>query len=805
MIHQSNTSEYAAVRQDYSKRYSGNYLGIVIQNNDPEKQGKVKVYVPHITPTVYDGWTELQEDKQFKFIGENLESDLTNVIDKLKSSLPWAECASPLVGSQGIGLYNAKNKHGSISDANVYINREESSNIALNADGIGEKDAFLFDTFPVNDAFNQALSGEDGVRLGTPNNINKNSYTYRPNSHSNQAKGSFSIPNVGSHVWVFFKEGDPLKPVYFAAAFSALDWKDIYDSSDDKHGPDYPGSYENKSSEDGDHYGPDTETYRNKFTLNQKGGTFEIISTDNRETVRLSQYHGSYMEMNPQTMSIFSANNFQKQILGNSFETIRGTRNIWVAGDSDQLIRGDSYIKVGTFSKQAFYDWKTLVNEIANTKQLFELQRVEFADPTFSEFIQKISPAQVKDKGSTNDSTSKHAPCPLCSSSSREEYWKIQYSLGAVGLADINSSTDNAWSSVNPYQTATEASLTQPAVNPANFLGSGPCPVCNGTGKSPSSQDGTFNSSGKDTLIEDQYSDLVKQLTDLEAQMGLGGSEIRMITKHKVETIGLLFNDFPSIRVDPVGRITKSGVHVLDGGVVNTQQAYPLVESVHVDDLPGGSYSLNICNRFNCLVGAGGVSLKSMGVVEIGGTVTNITGEDVNISAAASLNLTSQNRINIAADLITLRNKNYSQVLVDSNLGVAQNVVIGGSMHVEGELSVQHITAPAEIQETEQVRLYGRGVPGKVIGYVRHVTSGGAIEMLPCYGNGEEDSIVTYPHSHTFKNIPLTLTNSADDTRRVGKQCNERYKVGPAPVVNEMKGLQSSGSAHVTDIGTMIS
>ena len=38
------------------KEYFGNHLGIVVQNNDPEKGGKIKVWVPHISPTVYKNW-----------------------------------------------------------------------------------------------------------------------------------------------------------------------------------------------------------------------------------------------------------------------------------------------------------------------------------------------------------------------------------------------------------------------------------------------------------------------------------------------------------------------------------------------------------------------------------------------------------------------------------------------------------------------------------------------------------------------------------------------------------------------------
>ena len=57
----------------------------------------------------------------------------------------------------------------------------------------------------------------------------------------------------------------------------------------------------------------------------------------------------------------------------------------------------------------------------------------------------------------------------------------------------------------------------------------------------------------------------------------------------------------------------------------------------------------------------------------------------------------SSKRIDIAAEMLTLRNKHSRQVLVDSNLGVSQNVVIQGGAHVEGELSVHHVSAPVEI------------------------------------------------------------------------------------------------------------
>ena len=70
------------------KQYNGMYLGIVVQNNDPEYRGRVKVYVPHIQANVYENWYNEITDKQFKFVGDNINSDLNKIQPELKTVLP---------------------------------------------------------------------------------------------------------------------------------------------------------------------------------------------------------------------------------------------------------------------------------------------------------------------------------------------------------------------------------------------------------------------------------------------------------------------------------------------------------------------------------------------------------------------------------------------------------------------------------------------------------------------------------------------------------------------------------------------
>jgi len=763
--------------QKISKKYHGNYLGIVIQNNDPEKSGKVKVWVPHISPTVYTKWNELNKDKSFKFIGKNINSDITDVVEDLKRILPWAVCAAPLNGSSGSGRYNAYEKTGTISDSNNVSDHNHNKDYvktkySLNNEGIGEKPGRKYEIqdLKVNDAFTNA--GDVPFENG-----NKYGYNYNPSTYSNAAKGTFGLPNVGSHVWVFFDDGDPTSPVYFAISHGQEDWKSIYDTSDN-NGIDYPGSSENKNS-DIQSYDHNTETYRNKYVINQKGGSFEIVNTDNREALKLTHHSGSFKELNNHVNIEFATNNDQKLIQGDKFTTTKGYNNEYVGRDIDQIFIGDKYTKIGNQKYNIFKEYKELLDPIADAKQLFEVKRASKIETEVG-FFKKTSLFQSRE----GDFES----CPVCTGSNRQLIWDNKYVFTSISTSNnsvhryVSGDSDYDFSKVTSVNSSV-ASVLNAVSDKSSFLSkSSSCPVCGGSGLSPSTKNGNWVEEDKNTYVIQRLKSIATDLTDLEKKMGRGGNEIISITKNKIENIGLVFNDFPSIRVDDIGKIDIDQVLVFDKGVAATQKERPLHEYVHVDDLPGGSLVQSINNKWNVQVGAGGVSIKTVGGLDIGGSITNIAGQQTNIVAEDEINIDSK-VITIAAEMLLLRNKNKKQVVVDGNLGVNQNVVIGGSLHVEGELSVQHITAPVEIQETEPVIVEGRLKEGdisydSISSYQRKIqgVSGAVFE--------------TFPHTHPFKNVPLKLMKSKDDVRKIGKAANEDIRSAAIPVIHEKKSAE---------------
>ena len=147
------------------KTYNGMYLGIVVQNNDPEYRGRVKVYVPHVQANVYKNWYNELTDRNFNFLGKNIQSDLNKILPELKTILPCAECAMPAVRASGSSRYNALGENGTISDSNRYETLKPHEHdvtvekkYKLNDEHIGEKPGKVYESHKlwVADAFTNA-------------------------------------------------------------------------------------------------------------------------------------------------------------------------------------------------------------------------------------------------------------------------------------------------------------------------------------------------------------------------------------------------------------------------------------------------------------------------------------------------------------------------------------------------------------------------------------------------------------------------------------------------------------------------
>lgn len=759
------------------KQFYGNYVGIVIQNDDPDKAGKIKVFVPHVTASVYKKWTERKNNKKFKFIGANIDNlitqslsgenpnqieNLTNIVEELKIVLPWAHCAAPLTSEDGSGRYNNFNSFANISDSNYYSTFSQSTTAA--EDTPGKPGAFYErEENRLNDAFTNAEN-----HVNRPNPL---AYQYIPSTYSNRAKGSFGVPAVGSHVWVFFREGNPTMPVYFAVSYGNTDWRGIYEAYG-QPSEDYPGTFENRnaSSTVND---VNVETYRNKYVINQKGGSVEIVNTDLNEKLKFTHYSGSFKEFNNQANIELATGNHQKLVLNDKYETVNGFKNEFTGKSHDEIVMRDKFKKIGSLKSELFERWKDTYAPIQDNKQLFEIQRA-VADNVTDNFGNIV----IKRNSLDQTRIGTFAPHPAIN--------QLNYSLENNSfeiLSKIESTGANVSNSLidGPAVFIDISIPPQPLLFPnvANYTQESGIVWTGIPGQSTSSENGKWNIESRKELIRQLTESVLPQLTEIEKELGIGGSEIIHITKHKVETIGMVVNDYGSIRYDNVGKMLSSELLIDDLGTYLNYEPSPLIELSHVQDLPGGDYTLNVCNRFNVLVGAGGLNLKTLGAANIVGTVMNIAGEQVNVSSENEVNINSKT-INISAEILRLRSTRQRQILIENSLGVNNNLVVGGALSVEGEMFLQHVTAPAEYQVTEITKALGKllqglsfnatiNLPGVMAG--PGTTSVGATVTLDADSN--DNFVQVYDHSHFFKNIPLTLLSKNSDVRNIAKEINQ--------------------------------
>jgi hypothetical protein len=80
----------------------GVYVGLVIESNDPDNLGRVKIYVPGKNGHLYTGWSDNNQDFQFASTTPDLFSE--DILSRLKTIIPWARPAMPLWGG-GTGSF----------------------------------------------------------------------------------------------------------------------------------------------------------------------------------------------------------------------------------------------------------------------------------------------------------------------------------------------------------------------------------------------------------------------------------------------------------------------------------------------------------------------------------------------------------------------------------------------------------------------------------------------------------------------------------------------------------------------------
>lgn len=705
------------------------HRGIVIQNDDPERMGRVKIFFPNVSVSLYKNWREEGSDLAFKFVGANLDSDLTDIIEPLKQILPWAEAATPFSGGSSSGRYQAGSSHGSVSDSPVDIAKK--GNPVLNSSGLDEKPGYKYEINPPVDAF----SGNNNTLRSNPL-----SASYAPSTYSNAAKGNFDVPCVGAKLWCFFENNDPNFPVYFAATHDKDEWASIYDITTLDKGLDYPEAFENDAS-------PDVakrRVFRHKHVISEKGGTIEIINTDNKESIKLSQASGANICLCNEGIIVFSHKHHNVLVLSDSFETIRGDKSLFVGGFKEEIIEKDSIKRVGKWesAKDAMEAWLVSAKKLGEVKQLFEIRRCASSSDT--------SPQQIK--GGV------HAPHPLSNGK------------GLLGTRTVLNQPLQSIESTHGKAGSVHAMggevLASKEATPPSFRGR----------LSPSSMDGEFTPEPKKDALNQLAISLAAAFKEAEQRMGEGGNDDQKVTKDATLMVGAVMNDLPAVRIDDAGRLLTTGVTITDNGAYPSFTASALVEKVHVDTAPFGNYSVFVGSKYEIAVGSGGYSLMSTGIVDFLSPMVNFSTKEYNILSQKNVNIITDTFF-LSANKICIKNSAGDSLAIDGNLGITKNLAVVGGAYVDGGIYTKRLHTLKQWEQTQPIVLKGKIIGGLPIGTCKV----GDVTSVEC-----DLAVEIYEHSHAY-HIPATefyMTSAA---------LVDASKILNAPLPAEAKQIKNNG------------
>tara|TARA_R100000315_G_scaffold62424_1_gene43907 strand:+ start:1232 stop:3022 length:1791 start_codon:yes stop_codon:yes gene_type:complete len=520
-----------------------------------------------------------------------------------------------------------------------------------------------------------------------------------------------------------------------------------------------------------------SEQYRNKFVFNQRGGSIEIDNTTGQESIYFTQYTGNNIKITPQVISEYATNNKQTLVTNDSFETVRNDKCVFVGGDYVYRVIGNHSVHSGYTDDsqlEALKEWKEAYRPVAERNSQFEIQRggESFPNGVVTPEVGERSenPSKNQEKYITDDVYGQITGVSIVTSEEDQVTGYSNINMPGPVFNVVNPNTEDFGEDINP---ATEAGIFEPT---------------------PERQPEDF--------LRDVPRLQREKLTELEGKFGggvsnKGGDDQDFTFRNKVIMVGGEVNDYPSIRTVPDGRATPSRVIVgPQAGAFVEIGAVPHVEEVNNSYFPVGNYSIHAGNRYTINSGSGGVDIKTSGPVEVGGTTYKLAANKVNIQSSAGVNITSENLV----ELTSLKNislRSNKQVLVEPGLGVKNNVIIGGSTYTEGETYLHHVTAPTEIQQTENTALFGKLLKGlqfkaKVSGFstFEEWVTGSTTATFTLEEDSNSDLVELPPHSHHFKNLPLRLTDSSKSVRTIaiGENINtDGFQTPAQNVAHELK------------------
>lgn len=520
--------------------------------------------------------------------------------------------------------------------------------------------------------------------------------------------------------------------------------------------------------------------YRNKLVINQRGASIDINNTTEQEYISISQRSGSNIRMDNVTNSELATNNKQTSVVNDSFETVGNDKTVFVSKVKTERVGETSYDLKGFLDESqidAFNTWKEAYRPLANLNSQFKVKRGGSGYPN----------------GEATEQVGERQDNPVIGSKTHSVE-NVFSGYSGVPVRTANSDEVTTYAKVpdrGQTQAAQDRSITEQDIQQSagTFGSQAPGVMEYGAAKSAATENGEWEQNAEALDIGSKMKELQQVLNLIEQGMGNGGDEIEFVKRNKIETVGAAFNDYPSVRIDEKGRSQPLEILVSNTGAYKNHDYIPHVEEVdNASNFPGGEKTVVAGNKYNLIAGSGGASLKTTGAMELGGATLKGGFKKVNLNASHGITIASEAMVELQSiKSITLRTNR--QVYVEGALGVKNNAIFKGGTYTEGETYLQHVTAPLEVQQTEDTTAFGKFACQASRTLVIGECQVGTV-WYPVYALPNDNLMYAYPHSHHFNNLPLRLTRSNEDLREIAQDenINNHLNINQAlPQIHERK------------------
>lgn len=556
-------------------------------------------------------------------------------------------------------------------------------------------------------------------------------------------------------------------------------------------------------------------SYRNQSVINSRGGAVTISNTENREYVSINTYSGASQTLNGTGISTFSPNNSQKKIDNDDFEHVGNDKSSFIGGKKFDRINNDYSIIIGD-SVAMYTDSYGIWNDKFSQLATANLQ------PDIKKPVVPILPGASIDQTPPmfGEVGNKNAPNPAITQ--LQNNLKSGKTLNDIAIPKIDISTKNIPNLTDLGNIAKGLILDKfndskkLVTNVISSVKNIPSLSEKLQASSPSTQGGNYEiNTAKDTL-PDLITETQKELMPIESNLGDGGSMNINVARNARLVVGATVNNNPQATVDFKGRQVPSAIVVSGAGVTTAVAGAPEVNEVdNYSMFPCGTYTLEIGNFFNVKVGGGGINMITSGsvnivtdtVLKLGALQTIVGGDDVVIKGDKNVSIESSN----------LNLNSGDQIILNSNVGVSNNIIVNGGAYIDGEVCLNHITAPREIQQT-LIGFTKEGARGflrsgdKITGTILlknfpDITSSGTTIIIDktvkfeiTLDQQSDLAVELTPHGHEFPNIPLTLSegNPAGGVSAQGA-VRDTAAVMNAPTPSSASGISNTNKYPKTN------